>query len=93
MAALAALWLEEIRSGRPPADDDVRMTIVLMNFTAPADVQWDFLVMLARLEQQPGELRHPLGESGHARAASFSASARAPALTSAQVTPKCSCPP
>ncbi len=43
MTALAADWLREIRSNKPPADDDVGSAVVLMNFTATADVQWAFL--------------------------------------------------
>lgn len=43
MPALARLWLEEVRSGKEPADDDARSAVVLMNFTAPPEVQWAFL--------------------------------------------------
>ncbi len=72
MAALAALWLEEIRSGREPADDDARMAVVLMNFTAPADVQWKFLQAAVDLAESDDELgtiaagpfEHLLGHHG-----------------------------
>jgi hypothetical protein len=43
MSALAADWLREIRANEPPTDGDVGSSVVLMNFTAAADVQWTFL--------------------------------------------------
>lgn len=43
MTALAADWLREIRAAKPPTDDDAGSAVVLMNFTATADVQWAFL--------------------------------------------------
>lgn len=43
MTALAADWLREIRNNERPADGDVGSAVVLMNFTATADVQWAFL--------------------------------------------------
>jgi hypothetical protein len=39
MIALAADWLREIREDKPSADGDVGGAVVLMNFTAPAEVQ------------------------------------------------------
>lgn len=43
MIALAADWLREIRGSNPRAVGDIRDAVVLMNFTAPAEIQWAFL--------------------------------------------------
>ena len=43
MTTFAADWLCEIRTNKPPTDGDVGSSVVLMNFTAAADVQWTFL--------------------------------------------------
>jgi len=41
--ALAAAWLRELELDEAPAEDSIGSTVVLMNFTAPANVQWAFL--------------------------------------------------
>ncbi|HEX8643746.1 MAG TPA: hypothetical protein VF702_07505 [Allosphingosinicella sp.] len=53
MPALASLWLEEVISGTEVADDDVRSAVVLMNLTAPPEVQWALLE--AAIERSVGD--------------------------------------
>lgn len=72
MSKLARDWLGEIRSGRPPRDNDLGTTVALMNFTAPADVQWAFLeaaVAAAETDEELGAIaagpfEHLLGFHG-----------------------------
>ncbi|CAN5524761.1 hypothetical protein BH10PSE14_BH10PSE14_19190 [soil metagenome] len=72
MAALAAEWLLELSLDEPPANDAVGGEVVLMNFTAPPEVQWTFLqatVDGARTDDQlyaiaAGPFEHLLGFHG-----------------------------
>jgi len=56
MPRLAAQWIAELRSKAPPQDDDAAMTVTLMNFTAPHDVQWAFLEAAVDAAQAEDEL-------------------------------------
>jgi hypothetical protein len=72
MAALAAAWMAELRSGA--ADQPVAMQVTMMNFFAPPATQWEFLqaaVDLAGsdyelLEIAVGPFKHLLGFHGEA---------------------------
>ena len=74
MQALAARWLAELRDNAPLNDDDVGVTVTLMNFTAGPDVQWAFLdaaVAAAETEDEycaiaAGPFEHLLGHHGDA---------------------------
>ena len=74
MAALAARWIAELRSGAEPRDGDAGAAVTFMNFFAPADVQWAFLqaaVELAETEEEfcaiaAGPFEHLLGHHGDA---------------------------
>jgi len=71
MAELAAGWLREINSGETVADG-FGSAVVLMNFTAPPETQWEFLqaaVNGAETEDQlcaiaAGPFEHLLGSHG-----------------------------
>ena len=56
MTRLARAWLDEIRSNKPSTDGDVGETVVLMNFTAPPDVQWSFLKAAVTAAETDDEL-------------------------------------
>ena len=72
MPQLAAQWIAQLRAGARPADDDVGVTVTLMNFTAPHDVQWTFLeaaVAAAETDDElcavaAGPFEHLLGHHG-----------------------------
>lgn len=73
MPALAAKWVAELHSGAPPREDDIGMTVTLMNFTAPPDVQWAFLEAAVEAADEDelfaiaaGPFEHLLGHHGDA---------------------------
>ena len=65
-------WLKELRAAEPNEEDNLRQTVVLMNFTASADAQWQFiLASVAKAESDDelghiaaGPLEHLLGRHG-----------------------------
>jgi hypothetical protein len=74
MPRLAADWITEIRAKAPLRDDDVGVTVTLMNFTASHDVQWAFLEAAVAAAEEADELgaiaagpfEHLLGHHGDA---------------------------
>ncbi len=44
LGILAAAWLEELRAGDPVDDREVGQLVVMMNFTATGDQQWQFIL-------------------------------------------------
>jgi hypothetical protein len=71
MERLAARWIDEMRSPAPPDETSVGDEVVLMNFTAPAPRQWEFIeaaVALANDDElgaiAAGPFEHLLGTHG-----------------------------
>ena len=68
----AKSWLEEIRGGSDPSDDDIGQSVVLMNFTAEPEHQWQFIraaVTNAQSDDELGKIaagpmEHLLGHHG-----------------------------
>jgi hypothetical protein len=58
LAGLAAAWLRELRFEDAPSDDDAAGTVVLLTFTAPAELQWAFIEQAVQAARTEGELNH-----------------------------------
>lgn len=58
LETLAAGWLEELRAmdGGEDLNDEFGDAVVMMNFTAPNDVQWDFIQIAVRGAKSDREL-------------------------------------
>lgn len=74
MAVFAGAWLAELRVGPPAGDSEVGQAVVMMNFVAPPDQQWQFIraaVAQASSDDElwhiaAGPLEHLLGHHGEA---------------------------
>ena len=53
---LACRWLSGVRSG--DEESDAGMSVVSMNFSAPPEVQWRFILIAVSLSESDDELGH-----------------------------------
>lgn len=58
MADFARAWLAELRGEIPPAQTGVGQSVVMMNFIAPADQQWEFILAAVAHAESDDELGH-----------------------------------
>ena len=58
LAQFARDWLLELNDDPSVADRDVGMEVVAMNFTAPAEVQWAFILEAVAGATTDGDLGH-----------------------------------
>ena len=56
--AFASAWLEGLRDPASPEHSEVRQTVLLMNFTATPENQWQFIVATVAQAQSDAELGH-----------------------------------
>ncbi len=56
--ALARAWLEEWRRGVPLEDTEAGRSLVLMNFAATPDAQWEFIGAAVSLAADDEDRRH-----------------------------------
>lgn len=54
----AANWLQELRAAEPNAEANLNQTVVLMNFTASAEAQWQFTLAAIGQAQSDDDLGH-----------------------------------
>jgi hypothetical protein len=54
----ARRWLAEIRGDVPDDQSEMGQSVVSMNFTARADLQWQFILMAVSLAESDDELSH-----------------------------------
>jgi hypothetical protein len=55
---LAEAWMNELRAKPEPSETPAGDAVVLMNFTAPAEQQWTFLLLAVETAQVDEELGH-----------------------------------
>ena len=56
--AFAADWLQELRATEPNEEANLNQTVVLMNFTASAEAQWQFILAAIGQAQSDDDLGH-----------------------------------
>lgn len=56
--AFAADWLQELRAAEPNAEANLSQTVVLMNFMASAEAQWQFILAAVSQAQSDDDLGH-----------------------------------
>lgn len=56
--AFAADWFQELRAAEPDEESNIRQTVVLMNFTASAEAQWQFILAAVAQAQSDDDLGH-----------------------------------
>lgn len=56
--AFAADWFQELRVAEPDEESNICQTVVLMNFTASAKAQWQFILAAVAQAQSDDELGH-----------------------------------
>lgn len=58
MADFARAWLAELRGELPSEEVNVGQSVVMMNFIAPADQQWEFILAAVAHADSDEELGH-----------------------------------
>jgi hypothetical protein len=53
---LACRWLSDVRRG--DEESDAGVSVISMNFSAPPEVQWRFILIAVSLAESDDELRH-----------------------------------
>ena len=58
MVDFARAWLAELRGEVPPEEAGIGQSVVMMNFIAPADQQWEFILAAVAHAESDDELGH-----------------------------------
>jgi hypothetical protein len=53
---LAGKWLSDLRLNVPPEESDPYQAVVSMNFSAPPEIQWKFILIAVSLSESDDEL-------------------------------------
>ena len=56
--AFVKAWLAELRDPSPAGESDIGQAVVMMNFMAPPQLQWEFICAAAASAESDGELAH-----------------------------------